>query len=232
MVTTPRYEDPINDHQNQTSDIYSETHKITSYDRHPDFPITYLTPTLNGKLHNKVLKSYSQIKAKPAVKDQQLSRDSLGRTREDQSKAVQYSKYLDYTPYSHYIASKKSTSLIPASLTSHITDYKTATTSTTAQPTTYDWSRLVSVQTYPRTQTLLVGYDAVLQCRDEGRLRKEVFWQREGGRQLPPHSSQERGRLEILGVTLADEGDYECVAVGHEHEDGGTQISSVWIQKY
>ena len=119
---------------------------------------------------------------------------------------------------------------LPASLTansmSHITTYDT-----TMPSTTHHWESLVSVQTYPLSQTLLVGYDAVLQCRDEGQLRREVFWQREGGRNLPSHATQERGRLEILGVTAEDEGDYECVAEGYEQQDGGKQISSVWIQK-
>ena len=87
----------------------------------------------------------------------------------------------------------------------------------------------VRVQTYPRRQTVLRGQDVVIQCRDEGSQRRHVFWQREGRRQLPNHSTQENGRLEIHGVTFADDGDYECIAVGHEEEDGGKQVASLTI---
>ena len=88
---------------------------------------------------------------------------------------------------------------------------------------------LVSVQTYPRRQTVLRGQDVVIQCRDEGSQRRDVFWQREEGRQLPYHSTQEKGRLEIHGISFADDGDYECVAVGHEEEDGGKQVATLTI---
>ena len=71
----------------------------------------------------------------------------------------------------------------------------------------------------------------MLHCRDEGILRRDVFWQREGGRQLPGDSTQERGRLEILGVTPADEGDYDCVAVGHEETDGGKQVFTLRVER-
>ena len=87
----------------------------------------------------------------------------------------------------------------------------------------------VSVQTYPRRQTVLRGQDVVIQCRDEGSQRRHVFWQREGRRQLPNHSTQENGRLEIHGVTFPDDGDYECIAVGHEEEAGGKQVASLTI---
>ena len=233
MVTTTRYEEPVRDQWTQTTP--SETPAATSYANYPDFPITYLQPSLNGKLSNAGLISYSQIKAKQDIQHPK-SHQAFDIRTQDYSKIWRNTAYPDYNKYSQYITSKqntpyeKSTASLPSPHT-RITQYGTSIPTSTKQPTTPHWERLVSVQTYPRTQTLLVGYDAVLQCRDEGRLRRDVFWQRGGGRELPAHSSQERGRLEILGVTPADEGDYECVAVGHEHEDGGKQISSFWIQR-
>ena len=133
----------------------------------------------------------------------------------DYQKTRKHTNYEDYSRYSQYFSR-------------HLTQRNEAPNDLT--PTAH-WEHLVSVQTYPRLQTLLVGYDAVLQCRDEGILRRDVFWQREGGRQLSGDSTQERGRLEILGVTPADEGDYECVAVGHEEEDGGKQVSTLRVER-
>ena len=174
----------------------------------------------------KGLRSYSQVKWQGS----QPSHDT-------------HTSYPEYPNYPHR---NHSISLKPSSLISHpispISWYRTSTTMpstvttttantiTTTGSTTHHWSGLVSVQTYPRHQTLLVGYDAVLQCRDEGLLRREVFWQRRGGRQLPSKATQHRGRLEILGVTREDGGDYECVAEGYEHQDGGKQISTISIQ--
>merc|ERR1712203_880572 len=60
--------------------------------------------------------------------------------------------------------------------------------------------RRVSVRAYPGTQTVLAGHDVVIQCRDEGRMRREVYWSREGGLPLPQTASMEDGRLEISGV--------------------------------
>ena len=206
MVTTARYEEPVQVTPSKTT----RTTKEPSYDSYPDFPLTFLNPTLNGKFSSSGLKSYSQVRLHSAGKD----------------------------AGPHY--PEENMPLAPASLTSHtrhITEYGTTIPSTTILRSTIPstspahWLQLVSVQVYPKSQALVAGYDAVLQCRDEGQLRGEVFWQRGGGRQLPTDSSQERGRLEILGVTPEDEGDYECVAEGHEHEDGGKQISTLFIQK-
>ena len=33
--------------------------------------------------------------------------------------------------------------------------------------------------------SMLQGHDVVIQCRDEGRMRRDVYWTREGGRALP-----------------------------------------------
>ena len=225
LTDTTDFEEPRNDQWSKAENPPSKPTKSTqSFDRYPDFPITYLQPMLNGKLSHKGLTSYSQIKSTSITQYQ--GNHKLNNL--DQSLHIE--RMSDKTKEDRYAARQQSMYPQPASLTSrgmsHITTYDT-----TMPSTTQHWESLVSVQTYPLSQTLLVGYDAVLQCRDEGQLRREVFWQRGGGRQLPSHATQQRGRLEILGVTIEDEGEYECVALGYEHQDGGRQISSLWIQE-
>ena len=38
---------------------------------------------------------------------------------------------------------------------------------------------------FPWYILLLQGHDVVIQCRDEGRMRRDVYWSREGGMPLP-----------------------------------------------
>jgi len=95
--------------------------------------------------------------------------------------------------------------------------------------TTPYWMRRVSVRAYPGTQTVLAGHDVVIQCRDEGRMRREVYWSREGGMPLPQTATMEDGRLEISGVGRGDEGEYWCQATGSEDENGGRAISTVIV---
>ncbi len=49
-------------------------------------------------------------------------------------------------------------------------------------------------------QTVLSGHDVVLQCRDEGDERAEVFWSRDDGVPIPARAIQIRGRLDISGI--------------------------------
>eukprot|EP00092_Neocalanus_flemingeri_P029036 GFUD01031522.1.p1 GENE.GFUD01031522.1~~GFUD01031522.1.p1 ORF type:complete len:2660 (+),score=730.01 GFUD01031522.1:322-8301(+) len=227
------------------------THEETSTDKYPDLQITNLQPSSHSKLQTKGFKSLSQTKINSddqhpnsVLFSSQEEDTDLDRSSPIYSKSWQYDKYPDYNRYTQYFTNRQNPpseqfsslddTLTPQSLTSkntHIKNYQTTVSSSTDSSPPPHWQRLVSVQTYPQTQTLLEGYDAVLQCRDEGRLRRDVFWQREGGKHLPAHSAQERGRLEILGVTEEDGGEYECVAVGYEQEDGGKQISTVIIEK-
>ena len=223
-LSTSGFKEPRNDPWNMTKDFISATTESpSSFDNYPDFPITYLQPTLNGKFSQSGLKSYSQVKSTSRPEYQSNHQYN------DKDKSWELENIQSHTEESQIVTVNQMMYPPPSRLTSsmsHITTYDT-----TIPSTAHHWESMVSVQTYPRSQTLLVGYDAVLQCRDEGQLRSEVFWQRGGGRQLPSKATQGRGRLEILGVTQDDEGEYECVAVGYEHEDGGKQISSVWIQK-
>jgi len=90
--------------------------------------------------------------------------------------------------------------------------------------------RAVSVRAYPGTQTVLEGHDVVIQCRDEGRMRRDVYWTREGGRALPKTATMEDGRLEISLVGRQEEGEYWCQAKDSEGEEGGRAISTVIVE--
>ena len=63
---------------------------------------------------------------------------------------------------------------------------------------------------YPATQSVEVGQDAVVQCRDEGDLRTEVIWHRADLSPLPASSLQDRGRLELYRMKVEDGGDFTC----------------------
>ena len=97
--------------------------------------------------------------------------------------------------------------------------------STPRTPTTPRWMRLVDVKVYPEMQEVRRGHDVVIQCRDEGRLREAVVWDRVGGGGMTVRARQNHGRLEISGVRMEDEGVYICKAVGHEKEPGGSKTS-------
>ncbi|KAJ8737484.1 hypothetical protein PYW08_000079 [Mythimna loreyi] len=71
----------------------------------------------------------------------------------------------------------------------------------------------LNLQTYPQDQSVryvTFGGDVVFQCRDEGPLRANVRWTRQGG--LKAGSTDVRGRLEMFKVTEADSGTYICQA--------------------
>ncbi|KAJ8737311.1 hypothetical protein PYW07_000582 [Mythimna separata] len=71
----------------------------------------------------------------------------------------------------------------------------------------------LNLKTYPHDQAVRYvnwGGDVVFQCRDEGPLRANVRWTREGG--LKAGSTDVRGRLEMFKVTEAESGTYICQA--------------------
>ena len=47
-------------------------------------------------------------------------------------------------------------------------------------------AKAVDLKIYPKTQVVYRGGDIVVQCRDEGNLRAEVYWARLDGKPLPP----------------------------------------------
>lgn len=61
---------------------------------------------------------------------------------------------------------------------------------------------LVLVSTSVSISWVLIGGDVVFQCRDEGPLRANVRWQREG-RRIKEGSTDVRGRLEMFKVTVS-----------------------------
>ncbi|CAH0716594.1 unnamed protein product, partial [Brenthis ino] len=70
----------------------------------------------------------------------------------------------------------------------------------------------LNLKTYPSEQTVRNGGDVVFTCRDEGPLRAQVKWIREGGRPIKSGYTDVRGRLEMSKVTPADSGTYICQA--------------------
>ncbi len=59
----------------------------------------------------------------------------------------------------------------------------------------------LKLRTYPTEQTIEEGREVVFQCRDEGPLRAEVKWRREG-LPLPAGARDENGRLEIPSIAV------------------------------
>lgn len=73
------------------------------------------------------------------------------------------------------------------------------------------------------------GDEVVFQCRDEGLLRARVNWSRADGRQLPPGSTQVKGRLEIPNIQMEHSGAYVCEALGVPPNTPGNR-KTVYLQ--
>ena len=69
------------------------------------------------------------------------------------------------------------------------------------------------LRVYPDNQTVRVGQEAVLRCRDEGPKRSPVWWSRSDGRPLPTGATDVRGRLTLYRVNPEDGGSYTCSIV-------------------
>lgn len=70
------------------------------------------------------------------------------------------------------------------------------------------------LRVYPDNQTVKVGQEAVIRCRDEGPKRSSVSWSRSDGRPLPKGSTDVRGRLTLYKVKPEDSGSYTCSISG------------------
>ena len=81
--------------------------------------------------------------------------------------------------------------LQPRSLTRQKEDngvqYFSSKTATVRPP---NFSPSVKVRVYPGIQTVSVGQDVTIQCRDEGEERTKVLWQRIDGKPLPNNSKE------------------------------------------
>ena len=85
---------------------------------------------------------------------------------------------------------------------------------------------------YPKSQVVYRGGDIVIQCRDEGDVRADVYWARLDGNTLPQgRSFDNRGRLEISQAKYRDSGAYICKAKNHEHAYGGRSIAIVKVYR-
>lgn len=70
------------------------------------------------------------------------------------------------------------------------------------------------LRVYPDNQTVKVGQEAVIRCRDEGPKRSTVSWSRSDGRPLPNGATDVRGRLTLYKVKQEDAGSYTCSISG------------------
>ncbi|XP_044727463.1 basement membrane-specific heparan sulfate proteoglycan core protein-like isoform X3 [Chrysoperla carnea] len=97
-----------------------------------------------------------------------------------------------------------------------------------------DGDTSLKLRTYPDDQTrkevrIRQGDEVVFQCRDEGLLRARVNWSRADGRQLPPGSTQVKGRLEIPNIQMEHSGAYVCEALGVPPNTPGNR-KTVYLQ--
>ena len=97
----------------------------------------------------------------------------------------------------------------------------------------------LKLRVYPPSQEVYETGDVVIQCRDEGELRADVYWEKASSKKdsmsksskLPHGAYDYNGRLEISRI-LPHEGDYYiCKAVGHENEAGSEILATVKVLK-
>lgn len=90
------------------------------------------------------------------------------------------------------------------------------------------------LRVYPKVQTVSLGEDAVIWCRDEGHHKVPVYWT-----ESPASSSLSAilqgeptslNRLEIRQVNFTDTRYFICKASGHEMEHGGHMLSILKVR--
>ena len=94
--------------------------------------------------------------------------------------------------------------------------------------------KALKLKVYPPSQEVYETGDVVIQCRDEGELRADVYWEKPMIRtdstskssKLPHGAFDYNGRLEISRILPHEGGNYICRAVGHENEVGA-QVSAI-----
>ena len=101
--------------------------------------------------------------------------------------------------------------------------------------------KLLNLKVYPPNQKVYEGGDVVIQCRDEGDLRVDVYWEKAVNKRiakdysasksftLPPGAVDYNGRLEISRILYNQGGTYLCRAVAYENEIGGEAIATVKV---
>ena len=100
-------------------------------------------------------------------------------------------------------------------------------------------SKSLNLRVYPAHQEVYETGDVVIQCRDEGDLRANVYWEKGVrrhskdntmmSRKLPNRAVDYRGRLEISRISHHGGGTFICKAVNHEEEPGGEAMATVKV---
>ena len=95
----------------------------------------------------------------------------------------------------------------------------------------------LKLKVYPPNQEVYETGDVVIQCRDEGELRVDVYWEKATNKKdsksskLPHGAYDYNGRLEISRILPHEGGNYICRAVGHENEAGSEVLATVKVLK-
>ena len=97
----------------------------------------------------------------------------------------------------------------------------------------------LKLRVYPPSQEVYETGDVVIQCRDEGELRADVYWEKASSKKdsmsksskLPHGAYDYNGRLEISRILPHEGGYYICKAVGHENEAGSEILATVKVLK-
>ena len=95
----------------------------------------------------------------------------------------------------------------------------------------------LKLKVYPPSQEVYETGDVVIQCRDEGELRADVYWEKATIKtdstpsKLPHGAFDYNGRLEISRILPHEGGNYICRAVGHENEVGSQVFATVNVLK-
>ena len=97
--------------------------------------------------------------------------------------------------------------------------------------------KALKLKVYPPSQEVYETGDVVIQCRDEGELRVDVYWEKATDKKdsksskLPHGAYDYNGRLEISRILPHEGGNYICRAVGHENEAGSEVLANVKVLK-
>ena len=132
---------------------------------------------------------------------------------------------------------KKENTYAPTTGTSPIWKYDT-TLGVTSKVTRS--TRLLNLKVYPRDQEVYEAGDVVVQCRDEGSLRVNVYWEKFASEEnfegtlraqprLPRSAVDHNGRLEISRILMNEGGVYVCKAFNHENSIGGKADATVRV---
>ncbi|CAB4054600.1 unnamed protein product [Lepeophtheirus salmonis] len=88
----------------------------------------------------------------------------------------------------------------------------------------------LNLRIYPEYQSMSIGSDVVIQCRDESDHRFEVFWTRPQKLPMPKnYQDNGKGRLEIYKLRREEAGVYECKSVNSLVPKGTLGVARAYV---